>query len=238
MTLREAAQRLVDHADFQLGGILSADSKARDIPSKAVSQVKARHLAALRQALAQPESKPSDRADLIVKLRADFNEDRVDFDNIKAAADMLEADAQQVAVPPTPASENPHQDYLARYWQLGYDGGDLEACSGDAPLIAYREGKSTRAQQVAVPQQPNNDEVICPSCCTQFRAIPVNVQRLILDAGFEPPFVAVPQPAYVPLSDAARQELVTNWFADGWAVKAAYGLLDDYDSAINKRGKT
>ena len=42
-------------------------------------------------------------------------------------------------------------------------------------------------------QVPNNDEVICPSCTAQFRAIPVNVQRLMLDAGFEPPFTA-PQP--------------------------------------------
>ena len=48
----DAARRLVEHADFQLGGILSADSKAKDIPSKAVSQVKARHLASLRDRLA------------------------------------------------------------------------------------------------------------------------------------------------------------------------------------------
>lgn len=40
----------------------------------------------------------------------------------------------------------------------------------------------------AEPVEANNDEVICPNCCTQFRAIPVNVQKLMLDAGFEPPF--------------------------------------------------
>lgn len=52
----ECAKRLVEHADFQLGGCLSADSKSKDIPSKAVSKVKARHLAALRDALAtQPQ---------------------------------------------------------------------------------------------------------------------------------------------------------------------------------------
>lgn len=50
--LIESATRLVEHADFQLGGALSADSKAKDIPSKAVSMVKARHLASLRDALA------------------------------------------------------------------------------------------------------------------------------------------------------------------------------------------
>lgn len=37
--------------NFPLGGVLSADSKAKDIPSGAVSQVKARHLAALRDAI-------------------------------------------------------------------------------------------------------------------------------------------------------------------------------------------
>lgn len=48
----ECAKRLVEHADFKLGGILSADSKSKEIPSKAVSSVKARHLASLRDALA------------------------------------------------------------------------------------------------------------------------------------------------------------------------------------------
>ena len=44
------------------------------------------------------------------------------------------------------------------------------------------------------PVEPNNDEVICPNCVHQFRAIPQNVQRLMLDAGFEPPFKAQPEP--------------------------------------------
>lgn len=71
----EAAKRLVDHADFQLGGVLSAKSKARDIPSNAASKVKARHLASLRDALAktpqQAEAVPSDvvrDADLALDL--------------------------------------------------------------------------------------------------------------------------------------------------------------------------
>ena len=57
--VRECAQRLVEHADFQLGGILSADSKTKDIPSNAMSSVKARHLAALRDALTTPPMQPS-----------------------------------------------------------------------------------------------------------------------------------------------------------------------------------
>jgi hypothetical protein len=56
--VRESASRLVEHADFKLGGCLSADSKAKDIPSNAVSSVKARHLASLRDALAAMKEQP------------------------------------------------------------------------------------------------------------------------------------------------------------------------------------
>ena len=50
--------------------------------------------------------------------------------------------------------------------------------------------------------EPSNNDVICPRCCAQFRAIPVNVQQLMLDAGFEPPFTHPPTaPAQQPLND-------------------------------------
>lgn len=51
---------------------------------------------------------------------------------------------------------------------------------------------SSCAAPPAQQQEANNDEVICPSCAHQFRAIPVNVQRLMLEAGFEPPFTEPP----------------------------------------------
>jgi len=35
-----------------------------------------------------------------------------------------------------------------------------------------------------------------------------------------------------PLSFLAKKDLVTNWFADGWAVTAALGLLGDFETAI------
>lgn len=41
----------------------------------------------------------------------------------------------------------------------------------------------------------DNTKVICPACCNQFRAIPVQVQRLLLDAGIDPPFL---EPAHPP----------------------------------------
>jgi cell division septum initiation protein DivIVA len=61
--LTECAKRLLDHAEFQLGGILSADSKAKDIPSRAVSQVKSRHLAALRDLVAIDAAKGGQHED-------------------------------------------------------------------------------------------------------------------------------------------------------------------------------
>jgi len=41
--------------------------------------------------------------------------------------------------------------------------------------------------------EADDAKVICPACCHQFRAIPVQVQSLMLAAGFEPPFTAAPQ---------------------------------------------
>lgn len=49
--LLDAAKRLVENANFQLGGVLSAESKSKDIPSRAVASVKARNLASLREAV-------------------------------------------------------------------------------------------------------------------------------------------------------------------------------------------
>ena len=66
--------------------------------------------------------------------------------------------------------------------------GDVFGIHHNDTVDAIQEAKA----YLAAPEQsePNNDEVICPNCCTQFRAIPVNVQQLMLDAGFEPPFTA------------------------------------------------
>jgi hypothetical protein len=53
-------------------------------------------------------------------------------------------------------------------------------------------GEIYRDDQQA-PEQPNDTDVICPNCTHQFRAIPEQVQRLMLAAGFEPPFTAAPK---------------------------------------------
>jgi hypothetical protein len=46
---------------------------------------------------------------------------------------------------------NPHHDYLARYWRMGYDGELLGACTGDAPLRAWNEGKRTALASQSTP---------------------------------------------------------------------------------------
>jgi hypothetical protein len=56
------------------------------------------------------------------------------------------------------------------------------------------------------PVEADNDKVICPSCCHQFRAIPVNVQQLMIDVGFEPPFTAPPQREFIGLTDEEIDE--------------------------------
>ncbi len=38
------------------------------------------------------------------------------------------------------------------------------------------------------PEVADNTKVICPNCVHQFRAIPVQVQQLMLSVGLEPPF--------------------------------------------------
>jgi len=59
--------------------------------------------------------------------------------------------------------------------------------------------------------EPNNDEVICPNCTTQFRAIPVNVQAMLIESDYEPPFTSTP-PRLYPVSvlreALARSKLV------------------------------
>jgi hypothetical protein len=56
--------------------------------------------------------------------------------------------------------------------------------------------------------EPNNDEVICPNCTHQFRAIPVNVQRLLLSLGAEPPFAAAPREGREELLREAHKALL------------------------------
>lgn len=74
-----------------------------------------------------------------------------------------------------------------------YEAGPMAEAVGEY-IRTYPEwfAKSEQAAPAKADRTANPDEVICPKCCTQFRAIPQNVQRLMLDAGFDPPFTAAP----------------------------------------------
>ena len=66
----------------------------------------------------------------------------------------------------------------------------------------------------------NYDYVICPACVHQFRAIPENVQRLMIDAGFEPPFTTPKTKEWVSLTDEEMNEAMDYWSDDS---RSAYG---------------
>jgi len=60
-------------------------------------------------------------------------------------------------------------------WKCGEDGG-TSCGAAHCGLLEPEPDELPKAEQV----QPNNDEVICPNCVTQFRAIPVNVQEELI----------------------------------------------------------
>lgn len=65
-------------------------------------------------------------------------------------AKLAEAE-RALAAQPAPDGEvalpkNPHCDYLRRYWQEGFDGKEFAACTGDAPLRAFYDGRRAREE--------------------------------------------------------------------------------------------
>ena len=64
----------------------------------------------------------------------------------------------------------------------------------------YTTPPAAQPKQQAEPVADGN-KVICPACCHQFRAIPTAVQTLMLNAGFEPPFVTPPAAERKPLTE-------------------------------------
>lgn len=91
------------------------------------------------------------------------------------------------------------------------DGSMLELLRDTARIRAQKNGEV----------QSNNDEVICPACATQFRAIPVNVQSMLKNAGYAPPFMS-PDRGNVPEVDGLT-------FAEMKANSDRYLLLRDGD---------
>jgi hypothetical protein len=86
----------------------------------------------------------------------------------------------------------------------------------------------------AVPQErvePDQTQVICPKCCHQFRAIPTQVQSLLLGAGFEPPFLGhqISEPRREPV------EYPVGWRVEDDSENAArtFILVQDREDAFN-----
>lgn len=72
----------------------------------------------------------------------------------------------------------------------------------------------------------DDNHVICPNCVHQFIAIPVSAQKLMFDAGFEPPFTHPPQRTE-PLT-TIRQAIAN----DAWAI--SFQTFGQYRTALLK----
>jgi hypothetical protein len=79
--------------------------------------------------------------------------------------------------------------------QLLDDMGEEGHCICDAAKTWAKEALTATADLAGLvvcdaerEKKTSDDMVICPNCNHQFRAIPVQVQRLLLSAGIDPPF--------------------------------------------------
>lgn len=111
----------------------------------------------------------------------------------------------RMGINPPPAADH----WLAEYWNIGRklavtgehiramphgdncfvsnhcesDPGNRCNCGKDS-LLEWMEG----GENVLPQEQPDDTKVTCPACTHQFRAIPVQVQQLMIGLGVEPPF--------------------------------------------------
>lgn len=87
--------------------------------------------------------------------------------------------------------------------------------------------------------EPSNDDVICPNCAAQFRAIPVNIQTALRACGFAEPFMefAVTVDESQSVADAAtklRDECHSAAFNAGWW-NVPFACLVDPNEKIDVR---
>jgi hypothetical protein len=178
-------------------------------------------LAAVKQALEfvgdiQRGKYKGDAEETITALQSIISQDALD----KMAEDVPETDFGNMA---QPASEDDMKVYRA---------------------IADNYRKDLAAAQPAVqePVTPNDDHVICPNCVHQFRGIPVNVQRLMLDAGFEPPFTTPPAPQPVPVKtwvglSEKEVEAYDSWadFQVGCGRQTLFDMVRDIEAKLKEK---
>lgn len=101
---------------------------------------------------------------------------------IEIIRERIDAASPKAQAAPT----NPHWDYLKRYWQMGFDGVSLDACTGDAPIKAWHEGKAARASATPAAQAAQADSVLEDVCHA-----PPPGWRCTRKAGHEGPCAAV-----------------------------------------------
>lgn len=86
-----------------------------------------------------------------------------------------------------------------------------------------------------VPAQrlPDDTQVICPHCCHEFRAIPVQVQRLLQSSGHLPPFLQRSLFDYTPLP-AGQLDTLLLALPDGDAMWFECRLGEDTHAEVSK----
>lgn len=82
----------------------------------------------------------------------------------------------------------------------------------DDPEVNPKPAPPPRPRPVPEPRvRATESEVTCPACAHHFRAIPMQVQRLLLGAGFHPPFAddpsRVPKNHWTPARQAFLERL-------------------------------
>lgn len=138
--------------------------------------------------------------------------DMLGLPNVKPVFLEQQASAAQDAAATVPA--NLLTAFERRNFRAPKDMADAAAMAAnlieeDRLILAHLKGKLEKQQAAPTAAQPDPEAVICPACCHQFRAIPTQVQGLLLASGHEPPFLSAPAPqapALVSLTDADRRD--------------------------------
>jgi hypothetical protein len=86
---------------------------------------------------------------------------------------------------------------------------------------------------IAPQPQPKQEPVACRTLCD------LCVKRdyvFCANAAKTTPIPTAPQPQqWLGLTDREKHNLVTDWFAEYWAIEKAMGLLDDYDAKLREK---
>jgi hypothetical protein len=131
-------------------------------------------------------------------------------------------DPHKRAAPPSPPLPQDTQSERALLQRaLDFIGGTDDYKSRGKGVALMNEIKAALAAAPTAPQEAPREDfetdpsvVICPACCSQFRAIPPDVQRLMLDAGFEPPFTAPPRTDALPVGTTTSESGEPKYKAD------------------------